>query len=232
MRRGIDGWIFGAFVVAVVVSGILFWFGADRRDSQRIDTAELSAAIGDMEEVERTLDDILDGTVQQVDGVNPVRGGIWQRSATSGLPPGSDIVTGAPQGPVSMAAATPVPTAAPTAVPTLTPEYGLCLATAATIRQRLLEVAIAQRYAQLQPQCDLEAPYGSDYETRVAYEKVRQECETRIERTARMDAHELVNTGEWTETLSCDAPAEFDDDRERHGKVSSLAMLLPGYWDR
>ena len=25
---------------------------------------------------------------------------------------------------------------------------------------------------------------------------------------------------------------EFDDDRERHGKVISLAMLLPEYWDR
>ena len=24
---------------------------------------------------------------------------------------------------------------------------------------------------------------------------------------------------------------EFDDDRERHGKVISLAMLLPEYWE-
>ena len=209
MDLGFDGRFIGGFLVGVIVvlAGILAVVALDRRDTQRTDTDELATAVESMSETGALLDDIMAGDIRTVGGVDAYRSSIWRRSATSGLPWGADLTSGQPLGPVSMPAATPISTRSP-APPTFTPEYGLCLATSDAIRERLMELAAAQRYQQLRPQCHVQAPYGSGADVRTVYEQAIADCDERIRRDAAEHARDVLSGDDWDEALVCEGLAE------------------------
>ena len=209
MNLGYDGRFIVGFLVGVIVvlAGILAVIALDRGDVDGTDTGAVAAAMESMTETEALLDDIMAGDVQTVEGVEAYRSSVWRRSATSGLPPGTDLRTGRPLSPVSMAAATAIPTRSP-APPTFTPEYGLCLATSDAIRERLVELVAWERYQELQPQCQAQAPSGSDENVQAAFEQGRVDCEERIRRDAADYAVDVLSSDDWNEALRCEALSE------------------------
>ena len=209
MKLGFDRRFIGGFLagVIVVLVGILVVVALDRGDTQGTGTGAVVAGVESMSETEALLDDIMAGDVQTVGGVEAYRSSIWRRSATSALPPGTDLRTGQPPSPVSMAAATAMPTRSP-ASPTFTPEYGLCLATSDTIRERLVELVAWERYQELQPQCQIKTPSGSDANVQAAFERGRVACEERILRDAADYAVDVLSSDDWNEALRCEALSE------------------------